>query len=149
MSFRRGNFSTRGTVYSKRRGHGGRRKPSTIFEESEEQSDLESLINADEAKSSSSTVSKKLPFLSHHEGHVLKDKSNITRAPRELNDRRTDTELDWESDESHRHRGRRARPKVISTDQSIQEQTSASGPQGVPKSFSSNVAGKSKVKSQE
>jgi len=71
MSFRRGNFSTRGNVYSKRRGRGGSRKPSTIFEESEEQSDLESLINTVEAESSSSTVSKKLSYMAL----IMKDMS--------------------------------------------------------------------------
>jgi len=79
----------------------------------------------------------------------LKDKSNITRPPRRVNDRTTDSELDRPPDESHRHRTRRGRPKVASTDIQIQGRRSASGGQEPPMTTSSDMAGKGKVKSQE
>jgi len=79
----------------------------------------------------------------------LKDKSNITRPPRRVNDRTTDSELDRPPDESHRHRIRRGRPKVTSTDTQIQGRHSASRGQEPPMTTSSDMAGKGKVKSQE
>jgi hypothetical protein len=109
MAFRLGSFRGKGAVYSRRRAGGAsgkvrgfRDQPSVIYEESEEDSEVDvpkPIVQIPDQRTIAAVASR-IPGISVmlKVGAVLKDKSNVTRTPKRQSERNRQRSLEERQD---------------------------------------------------